>query len=94
MLLVSGTLPVIISGLGQSFFDWDGPFETLGGLIIWYQRPVDLNHPYNGMTSLFSNQNYTGLWLTAIIPLMISEFKANKSFKFFNSMSNNLNGIK
>ena len=39
--LLAGTLPVIITGIGQSFFKWYGPIETLNGLIVWYQRPIE-----------------------------------------------------
>ena len=31
MILLSGTMPVIITGLGQSMFSWYGPHELLNG---------------------------------------------------------------
>ena len=37
LILLSGTFPVLITGIGQSFFNWNGPFEIFNGLIIWYQ---------------------------------------------------------
>ena len=61
--LLAGTLPVIVTGIGQSFFNWHGPMEALNGLIIWYQRPIE---GITGITGLFNNPNYTGLWLNLI----------------------------
>ena len=57
LTLVSGTFPLLITGFGQYFFNWTGPFETLNNLIIWYQRPI--KNP-SGLSGLFSNQNYAG----------------------------------
>jgi len=68
--LLTGTLPVIITGIGQSFFNWHGPMDTLNGLIIWYQRPIE---GITGMTGLFNNPNYTGLWLNLILPFCLAE---------------------
>ena len=68
--LLAGTLPVIITGIGQSFFNWYGPIETLNGLIVWYQRPIE---GITGMTGLFNNPNYTGLWLNLILPFCLAE---------------------
>ena len=69
IFLISGTLPLIITGFGQYFFNWTGPFETLNGLIIWYQRPIE--NP-GGLSGLFSNQNYAGSWLNLIWPFCIA----------------------
>ena len=33
LIFLYGTFPVIISGIGQAFFNWHGPLQTLGGLI-------------------------------------------------------------
>ena len=38
--LISGTIPVIISCLIQQFSNFHGPFETLYGTVIWYNRPL------------------------------------------------------
>ena len=80
--LLAGTLPVIITGIGQSFFNWYGPIETLNGLIVWYQRPIE---GITGMTGLFNNPNYTGLWLNLILPFCLAET--------INSRSNTLDRI-
>ena len=62
IILIAATVPVIFSGFGQYFFDWTGPFKTLNGLIVWYQRPITKH----GLTGLFNNQNYAGAWLSLI----------------------------
>ena len=69
LVLISGTLPLLITGFGQFFFKWTGPFETLKGLIIWYQRPIDIP---GGLSGLFSNQNYAGSWLNLVWPFCIA----------------------
>ena len=76
-----GTFPVIISGLGQAFFNWHGPLKTLGGLIIWYQRPID---SVSGLTGLFNHANYAGSWLTFLLPLSIAlALKTSRKSIFF-----------
>lgn len=69
ILLLIGSFPVVLTGIGQSFFDWDGPFQTLNGLIIWYQRPID---GITGLTGLFNNPNYAGAWLNFIWPISLA----------------------
>ena len=76
--LLAGTLPVIVTGIGQSFFNWNGPMETLNGLIIWYQRPIE---GISGITGLFNNPNYTGLWLNLILPFCLAETINSRSNK-------------
>tara|TARA_B100000242_G_scaffold224933_1_gene165458 strand:+ start:1822 stop:3138 length:1317 start_codon:yes stop_codon:yes gene_type:complete len=70
-LLIAGSLPVLISGFAQYYFNIHGPFQTLYGLIIWYQREVE--NP-SGLTSLFNNANYAGSWLSIVLPLSIASF--------------------
>ena len=71
-LLIAGTVPVIFSALTQYFFNWYGPYETLNGLIIWYQRED------RGLTGLFSNSNYLSAWLNVILPLTIVQYIRSK----------------
>ncbi|MAO02030.1 MAG: O-antigen polymerase [Flavobacteriales bacterium] len=71
LFLTAGTLPVFVTGFGQYFFNWHGPFETLNGLIIWYQRPID---DPGGLSGLFNNQNYTGSWLNFVWPFSLALF--------------------
>ena len=69
--LILGSLSVIFSGFTQYFLGWYGPFEILNQLIIWYQRPLSDGA---GVTGLFNNYNYTGAWLSMILPLIIGLF--------------------
>ena len=78
LIILSGTIPVILSAIGQAFFEWHGPMQTLNGLIIWYQRPI------NGITSitgLFNNQNYLGCWLNIIWPFCMALFLKKQHFR-------------
>ena len=79
LILCLSTIPVIFSGIGQTFFDWNGPLKLFNGLIIWYQRPID---EISGLTAQFNHANYAGSWLTFILPLCISQSFNNTSDKF------------
>tara|TARA_A100001388_G_scaffold275753_1_gene261905 strand:+ start:971 stop:2335 length:1365 start_codon:yes stop_codon:yes gene_type:complete len=68
---IIGTLPVLFSGFTQYFLGWYGPYEILNKLIIWYQRPLNEGE---GVTGLFNNYNYSGAWLSIILPLIIGLF--------------------
>ncbi len=74
-LLVIGSIPVIISGFLQYFFNITGPFQILNGLIIWYQKPISLT---DGLTGPFNNANYAGSWLTLVWPFSLYYFFINK----------------
>ena len=80
LILVAGTFPVLITGFGQYFLNWTGPFQTLYGLIIWYQRPIE--NP-GGLSGLFSSQNYAASWLNFVWPFCLALFieKGNNLFK-------------
>ena len=65
--LISGTIPVLISCLLQSWFKVYGPFRTMGGLIVIFNKEIGYGQ---GVSGLFSNQNYTGIWLTLSVPLL------------------------
>ena len=86
LILVAGTFPVLITGFGQYFLNWTGPFTTLNGLIIWYQRPIE--NP-GGLSGLFSNQNYAASWLNFVWPFCIALFfeKSNNIFKKTTTLS-------
>ena len=66
--LLAGSIPVLISCILQYWFNIFGPFETLNGLIVWFQKPLSGNM---GVSGLFSNQNYAGFWLSTIWPFSI-----------------------
>ena len=67
--LILGSVPVIFSCISQSLFEWNGPFKTFFGLIVWYQRPID---GITGITGLFSNPNYLGTWLNILWPFCLA----------------------
>ncbi len=69
--LIAGSMPVIFTGFGQYFFDWHGPFHIFNKLIIWFQKPLEETQ---GLSGLFSNQNYAGCWLNIIWPFSIALF--------------------
>ena len=47
--LISGTFPVILSCFMQKFLSIHGPFETLFGSIVWFNRPLSISN----LTGLF-----------------------------------------
>ena len=76
--LISGTIPVLISCLLQYWFKIYGPFKTMGGLIVIFNKEIDNGIEVSG---LFSNQNYTGIWLTLSLPILFFLINKHKSFK-------------
>jgi len=61
----------------QKWFKVYGPIKTLGGLVTWFNRPLNSDM---GVSGLFSNANYTGFWLSIIFPLLIYLiFKSNRN---------------
>ena len=70
LILISGSLPVLISGFGVLFLNWDGPIQTLNGLITWYQA----TNYGKVFTGLFSNPNYAASWLLYIWPFCLALF--------------------
>ena len=78
-VLIAGTLPLIISCILQAWFKIYGPFDFFYGLIIWFQKDPGIN---DGISGLFSNQNYAGLWLTTCLSFSIFEFRTNKKWDY------------
>ncbi len=78
--LIIGTIPVIFSCISQYWFKVYGPFSTFFGLITWYQKPFE--NAQSGVEGLFSNPNYTGYWLSTILPLSLYFLLKNKSKKY------------
>ena len=67
--LIFGCIPIIIAGIMQYFFEIYGPFQFLNGIITWHLKDAD---GYQGMSSIFSNANYTGVWLNLVTPFSCS----------------------
>lgn len=85
-LLIIGSIPVFVSCILQKWFNVYGPLDTLNGLIIWYQKPLNGT---NGVSGLFSNPNYTSFWLSVILPFSLSQLSLQKnlSIKYFLNLS-------
>ena len=66
-----GSIPLLVTGFGQVWFGWHGPFSFLNGAIIWYQRSLGAN---KGLSGLFNNANYAGSWLVIMLPICIACF--------------------
>ena len=66
--LIAGSIPLILSCALQYWFKVFGPLEILNGLIVWFQKPLINN---DGISGLFSNQNYTGFWFAMLWPFSI-----------------------
>ena len=69
LALIFGSIPILFSCFSQSLLNWHGPMQTLFGLIVWYQRPID---GITGITGLFNNPNYLGAWLNIIWPFTLA----------------------
>ncbi len=85
--LIAGTIPVLISCALQAWFKIYGPFEVLNNLIIWFQKELPANE--YGISGLFSNPNYTGIWLTSVFPFVLSEQLINNKIQknYFNKIT-------
>jgi len=82
LLLLSGSVPLIISGFLQVFFEIYGPFKFLNGIVIWFQREGE-----PGLTGLFNNRNYASLWFTILWPICLAILSQRKNgSKFFISI--------
>lgn len=74
--IISGSIPLLITGLGQYFFNWFGPWEIFNGLITWYLHPSIEGFDLMGV---FSNSNYAGAWLVIITPFLYQQLLANET---------------
>ena len=77
--LVAGGIPIILSCIMQYWLRIYGPFDLFYGLITWYNKPIITST--DGVSGLFSNQNYTGLWLSIIWPFCLTLFLEEKKSK-------------
>ncbi len=75
--LISGTVPVLISCIMHKFLNVYGPFETLFGTIVWFNYESIIDGA-GGVSGLFNNPNYLGMWLTICLPFSISLLKIEK----------------
>ena len=68
--LVAGTVPVVITGLGQLWWGWQGPWQVLGGLIVWFVAPG--GEPQGRLSGLFDYANIAGAWLALVWPFCLA----------------------
>ncbi len=70
LALVVGTVPVIVTGLGQLWLGWSGPFQMFGGLVIWHIKAG--GNPPARLAGLFDYANIAGAWLVLVWPLALA----------------------
>ena len=73
--LISGSVPVLLScilQISQIF----GPFKSFFGLIVWFNKPFGT---VGGLTGLFSNPNYLGIFLIIILPFIFYLIKLDRN---------------
>ncbi len=80
--LVLGSFPVLITGFGQLFLGWQGPWQFFDGLIIWFVSPG--GEPLGRLSGLFDYANITAAWLSGVWPFCLASvlypyiFKRNR----------------
>lgn len=70
LCLVAGTVPVLVTGLGQLWWGWQGPWQVFGGLIIWFVTPG--GEPSGRLSGLFDYANIAGAWLAMVWPFALA----------------------
>ena len=70
LALVAGTVPVLVTGLGQLLLGWHGPWQILGGAVIWHLR--EGGNPEGRLSGLFDYANITAAWLSLSWPLLLA----------------------
>ena len=67
--LVAGTVPVLITGLGQMVLGWQGPWSMAGDLVIWHMDAG--GNPGGRLSGLFDYATITAAWLALTWPLLL-----------------------
>ena len=70
LMVLAGTVPVLVTGFGQMLLGWSGPWQLLGGGIIWYLAPG--GQPEGRLSGLFDYANVAGAWLGVIWPFALA----------------------
>ncbi len=68
--LIAGTFPVVVTGLGQLWLGWEGPWQIFDGLIIWFLSPG--GNPLGRFSGLFDYANIAGAWLALVWPFCLA----------------------
>ncbi len=90
--LVAGTVPVLITGFGQLWFGWVGPWQLFNGLIIWFISPG--GEPSGRLSGLFDYANIAGAWLAFVWPFCLAALLqpaltfSNRSILLLNAIAN------
>ncbi len=82
--LVAGTFPVLLTGFGQLWFGWQGPWEIFNGLIVWFISPG--GEPVGRLSGLFDYANIAGAWLAVVWPFSLAlllQVKISRLHRFF-----------
>ncbi len=77
--LFIGVIPVLFTIILQTWFEVNGPFRYLNGLLVFYLKKINITN--TGSAGLFSNPNYAGLWLSATLPFSFQILETYKSSK-------------
>ena len=70
-----GTFPLIVTGIGEFYLGWGNQLSTFNGNIIWFLKPKS---EIKGLSGLFNNPNYAGLWLNLVWPFCLASIIINK----------------
>ncbi len=70
LLLVLGTIPVFLTGLGQLWFGLAGPWKLFDGLIVWFLTPG--GSPEGRLSGLFDYANIAAAWLAIAWPFSLA----------------------
>ncbi len=70
LCLLLGTVPVVITGFGQLWLGWEGPWQALNGLIVWFVATG--GEPNGRLSGLFDYANIAGAWLALVWPFSLA----------------------
>ena len=80
LCLLTGSVPILVTGIGQIFFGWEGPWQLFNGLIVWFVSPG--GEPNGRLSGLFDYANIAGAWLSLIWPIALATL-LQKNVSFF-----------
>ena len=78
--LIAGSVPVLVTGFGQIWFGWEGPWQLFNGLIIWFIAPG--GQPPGRLSGLFDYANIAAAWLVVIWPFALAALSKPSSNYF------------
>jgi O-antigen ligase len=72
LAIVAGTVPVVVTGLGQLWLGWSGPWQIFGGAVIWHVKQG--GNPPDRLAGLFDYANIAAAWLSLSWPFVLAAF--------------------